>query len=209
MIRGIPTPIVLAAILAGVAWRALRGRDRPASTHNKGKAKAKAKAKAKKEAASVERANGKPSSGSAASRSTKRTPPSLTEKPRMAGGRRVGKVRHHSHRDQGGVPGSKSGKKPSKKEMRRQKRWERDQSKAEESAKKILTPGLQGHARPSDGDDGDEGKDGPETFTMGYTYTTTVTDARVQAAAAKSRATLARALPKKPDAKAQTTRKGG
>ena len=141
---------------------------------------AKAKKKAKKKAATEVEA--------AAPRRQLSQPMSAAK---VAGGRRVAKQKKKAKKK---IPAATAttASKLKDKVKKRTGGVDPNQSKAQ------LLPAARGQKGLSAKDDtGDKGGEGEEIYSMGYTYTTTVTDARVQAISGKHKALLAKKIPTK------------
>jgi hypothetical protein len=111
---------------------------------------------------------------------------------RVAGGRRVVK-KHPTRKNKGNGIASKVQSDTKKKLKDKMNKRTGGLSKPQTSS---VLPSMQkqkngNQSKTTQNGDGDEAK-GDETYSMGYTYTTTVTDARVQAISGKHKALLAK-----------------
>ena len=195
-------PLVLACAIAGGLYCLITGKKKPgtgAGTKAGGggakgaKAQAKEAArdakKKKKEAAKAakkKKKEGEKGSGGAATKK-----PKLMTAAKTAGGRRVAAKKKNK------PPPNRI---PTTKGKLKEKVKKRTGGVDPNRAKAQLLPSSQGSSKtkggePNTGGKEEAGEKGEETYSMGYTYTTTVTDARVQAVSGKHKALLAKKIP--------------
>ena len=122
---------------------------------------------------------------------------------RVAGGRRVMKKANTKKHKDGGIASKvqrTENKKDVKKKLKDKLHKKTGGLNPKHANKQQLVPGVMQQSTKGKQDsigtkEGGDGDGGQETYSMGYSYTTTVTDARVQAISGKHKALLAKAIP--------------